>query len=74
MGTYLEGKSIAITGGGGGIGRAIALACAAGGERGGRRLRRRALDGSNPSSEVADTVVKEIHGGRGHGRGGRRPR
>ena len=29
MGKYLEGKTIAVTGSGRGIGRAIALACAA---------------------------------------------
>jgi len=60
VGTYLEGKSIAITGGGGGIGRAVALACAAEGANVVVADYGVSIDGSNPSSEVADAVVKEI--------------
>jgi D-arabinose 1-dehydrogenase-like Zn-dependent alcohol dehydrogenase len=40
---FLEGKNVAVTGAGSGIGRAIAIACAAEGARvSRRRLRRRA--------------------------------
>ena len=60
MGRYLEGKSIAITGGGGGIGRAVALACAAEGANVVVADYGVSIDGSDPSSEVADAVVKEI--------------
>lgn len=60
MGTFLEGKVIAVTGGGNGIGRAVALLCA---QEGARVLVADygvAMDGSDPSSEVADAVVSEI--------------
>ena len=60
MGTYLEGKSIAITGGGGGIGRAIALGCAAEGANVVVADIGVGLAGEEPKSEVADAVVKEI--------------
>jgi NAD(P)-dependent dehydrogenase (short-subunit alcohol dehydrogenase family) len=61
VGTYLEGKAIVVTGGGSGIGRAIALAAAAEGasivvaDYGGAVDRREA-----GSSEAADGVVAEI--------------
>jgi NAD(P)-dependent dehydrogenase (short-subunit alcohol dehydrogenase family) len=57
---YLKGKSIAITGGGGGIGRAIALACAAEGANVVVADIGVGLAGEDPKSEVADAVVKEI--------------
>ncbi|MHB8665091.1 MAG: SDR family oxidoreductase [Acidimicrobiales bacterium] len=60
MGTYLEGKSIAVTGAGGGIGRAVAIACAAEGANVVVADIGVGLAGEDPKSEVADAVVKEI--------------
>ena len=60
MSGLLEGKSIAVTGGGGGIGRAVSQACAAEGANVVVADYGVALDGSDPSSEVADAVVAEI--------------
>ena len=60
MDRCLEGLSIAVTGGGGGIGRAVSLACAAEGANVVVADYGVALDGSDPSSEVADAVVAEI--------------
>ena len=60
MSGCLAGKSIAVTGGGGGIGRAVSLACAAEGANVVVADYGVALDGSDPSSEVADVVVAEI--------------
>lgn len=57
---YLEGKSIAVTGGGSGIGRAVALACAAEGANVVVADYGVDLDGSNPSSERARAVADEI--------------
>jgi NAD(P)-dependent dehydrogenase (short-subunit alcohol dehydrogenase family) len=57
---FLEGKNVAITGGGGGIGRATALACAAEGANVVVADFGVSLDGSDPSSEVAEKVVEEI--------------
>jgi NAD(P)-dependent dehydrogenase (short-subunit alcohol dehydrogenase family) len=57
---FLEGKTVAVTGGGGGIGRAVSLACAAEGANVVVADHGVSMDGSNPSSEVADAVVKEI--------------
>lgn len=60
MSGCLAGRSIAVTGGGGGIGRAVSLACA---EQGANVVVADygvGLDGSDPSSEVADAVVAEI--------------
>jgi len=57
---YLEGKSIAITGAGRGIGRAVALAAAAEGASVVVADYGVGMDGADPSSEVADAVVKEI--------------
>lgn len=66
MAGFLEGKSVAVTGGGGGIGRAVALACAAEGANVVVADYGVAMDGSNPSSEVADSVVKEIEAAGGN--------
>ena len=60
MNGNLEGKTIAVTGGGGGIGRAVSLACAAEGANVVVADYGVGLDGSNPSSEVADAAAAEI--------------
>ena len=60
MSRHLEGKSIAVTGGGGGIGRAVSLACAAEGANVVVADYGVGLDGSDPSSGVADAVTAEI--------------
>ncbi len=62
----LDGKVIAITGAGRGIGRAVALACAAEGAAVIVNDYGVSIDGNEPTSEVADEVVAEINaaGGR----------
>ena len=60
MSRFLDGKNIAITGGGAGIGKAIALAAAAEGANIVVADYGVAMDGSNPTSEVADNAVTEI--------------
>jgi NAD(P)-dependent dehydrogenase (short-subunit alcohol dehydrogenase family) len=62
---YLAGKSIAITGAGSGIGKAMALACAAEGANIVVADYGVSLAGEDPSSEVADAVVAEIVGAGG---------
>jgi NAD(P)-dependent dehydrogenase (short-subunit alcohol dehydrogenase family) len=57
---YLEGKNVAITGAGSGIGKATALACGAAGARVVVADYGVAMDGSDPKSEVAESVVAEI--------------
>ena len=60
MAGFLEGKVVAVTGGGGGIGRAVSLAAA---EEGAQVLVADfgvGMAGEDPSSEVADAVVAEI--------------
>ena len=60
MSRFLDGKNIAITGGGSGIGKAIALAAAAEGANIVVADYGVAMDGSNPTSEVADNAVTKI--------------
>jgi NAD(P)-dependent dehydrogenase (short-subunit alcohol dehydrogenase family) len=57
---FLEGKAVVITGGGGGIGRACALACAAEGAKVVVADIGVGLAGEDPTSAVAEAVVKEI--------------
>jgi NAD(P)-dependent dehydrogenase (short-subunit alcohol dehydrogenase family) len=57
---FLEGKNVAITGAGSGIGKAVALACGAAGARVVVADYGVAMDGSDPKSDVADGVVAEI--------------
>jgi NAD(P)-dependent dehydrogenase (short-subunit alcohol dehydrogenase family) len=57
---FLEGKAVVITGGGGGIGRACARACAAEGAKVVVADIGVGLAGEDPTSAVAEAVVKEI--------------
>jgi NAD(P)-dependent dehydrogenase (short-subunit alcohol dehydrogenase family) len=60
MAGFLAGKVVAVTGGGGGIGRAVALACAAEGATVVVADYGVGMAGEDPTSEVADAVVDEI--------------
>ncbi|GGO86822.1 SDR family oxidoreductase [Wenjunlia tyrosinilytica] len=60
MSGFLQGKAIAVTGAGRGIGRAVALAAAAHGARVVVNDYGVGVDGSEPTSEIAAAVVKEI--------------
>ena len=65
MAGFLEGKVVAITGAGGGIGRACALACAAEGAKVVVADIGVGLAGEDPTSEVAEALVAEISGAGG---------
>jgi NAD(P)-dependent dehydrogenase (short-subunit alcohol dehydrogenase family) len=60
VGDYLEGKAVVVTGAGRGIGRAVALACAAEGAKVVVNDYGVGIAGEEPTSEVAEAVVKEI--------------
>ena len=62
MAGFLDSKVVVITGAGGGIGRACALACASEGAKVVAADLGVGLAGEDPTSEVAQAVVKEIEG------------
>ncbi|AWK09715.1 KR domain-containing protein [Streptomyces spongiicola] len=60
MGNFLAGKAVAVTGAGRGIGRAVALACAAEGAGVVVNDHGVSVDGAEPASDVARAVAGEI--------------
>jgi NAD(P)-dependent dehydrogenase (short-subunit alcohol dehydrogenase family) len=60
MAGFLDGKVVAVTGGGGGIGRAVALAAAGEGAKVLVADYGVGMAGEDPSSEVADAVAADI--------------
>lgn len=65
MSGFLDGKVVAITGAGGGIGRAVALATAAEGAKVVVADIGVSIAGEDPTSEVAEALVREITGAGG---------
>jgi NAD(P)-dependent dehydrogenase (short-subunit alcohol dehydrogenase family) len=62
---YLDDKTVAVTGAGRGIGRAVALACAEAGANVVVNDYGVSIDGQDPTSDIADAVVAEIVAGGG---------